>query len=217
MLVTASRASAQTVEFRVLGWNGPISDLHYESEGKSLPLNAVENGLSQPYHFKGAATLDLYREEKHGDKTVRIPAATLPIPAGLKQAILVLAPANADKHTCEGIWLDDSMEARPVNCLSFFNLSHLPVAIKAGADDIHLAPQEKSRLLPFDLKAHSIPMKVAVNPGTGWEIVFSEPQSVHAGLRILILFRDGRADSFGNRTPVDFVKLYDYVPPSPQP
>ncbi|HSI07973.1 MAG TPA: hypothetical protein VK985_05235 [Rariglobus sp.] len=209
-------ASAQTVEFRVLSWDGPIENLSYDSEGKSIPLSAAENGLSLPYRFQGGAALELYREEKIDEKIVRVPVARLPLPANLTKAILVLARSGDDKHSYAGMWMDDSFDARPVNCLKFFNLSHVPVALKIGTEDIQLAPQESSKLLPFDLKTRSLPLKVAVNSGAGWEVVSSERQTVREGLRILVLFHDGHTDSEGNRTLIDFVKLYDYVQPQPR-
>lgn len=215
-VVGVARAIAgPAIEFRALSWQGPIEDLRYDNEGKSVPLAAAENGLSRPYRFNGGATLELYREEKRDEKTVKVPVAAVPLPANLTKAILVLTPTDADKHTYAGMWIDDSLDARPVNHLRFLNLSQTPIALKLGAEDIQLAPQQSSKLLPFDLKARSLPLKVAAYSGANWEIVSSERQTVRDGLRILVLLHDGHTDTAGNRTLIDFVKLYDYVPPAP--
>lgn len=211
-------AAVNGIELRVLSWSGAINDLTLTqgTARKGIVLRANEDALSPVYHLTSKEPLKLYRTQPDADPESRTLVATLPLPADIDQAILVLAPASPDGHAYAGLWIDDSLKERPVDTVSVRNLTSRPVALKMDADQVMLSPQA-SHLQRFQNGTRVVMIQAAVQEGDSWSRVVSTPQPVKPGFRILILLRDGRRMPDGSTSAIDRVTFYDYSPPAVSP
>lgn len=203
------------LEFRLVSWEGEISDLKYSDGNTQVPVDADEGTLSAPYDYKSPGPLVLYREVVVDGKLVRQPVVTLAIPAEFTEAIVVLAYVDASRTTCVGTWIDDSLESRPPQTVTFWNFSSYPVAIKLGNEEHSISPSG-SLTRPTDPAVERVRFKAAAQTLAGWEVFASATQPVRPGMRSLVLLRDGRPDYRGFKELVDMLRFNDY-PPRPAP
>lgn len=210
--------AAQGLEFRVLSWSGTLSDLHLAtgSGSRTIPLRAGEDVLSPVYRMQGERALTLFGSSTKGGPVGTQPMATLPLPAGLERAILVLAPNPGEGDAYVGLWLDDSPESRPENTITLHNLASMPVALRIGSEQVQLQPRE-SHGQGFTASERAVMIQAAIRRGERWERVISDPQPVKQGFRILVILRDGRRLADGSREALDRVTFYDYSRPPKAP
>lgn len=215
VLTLAAAANLRALEFRLLSWDGEITDLHYKRGAETVPVAAYENLLSPPYTWTGTGPLVLSRETRQEGKTVRTTVATLPPAGDLTHAILLLAATDATRTAYTGIWMDDSPESRPPQTITYRNLSSSTVAIRLGADDFTVPPQS-FRTQRTEATTQRMVLKVAAQTQSGWEIIASTSQSVRPGRRTLVLLRDGRPQPNGHKDLIDFLVFNDRpAPPTP--
>ena len=201
------------LEFRLVSWEGDISDLNYSDGNTPVPVSASEGALSTPYHFEGPGPLILYKEVPAEGKIVRQPMATLTIPPNFTAAIILLAYADPSRTTFTGTWIDDSLEARPPQTVTYRNFSSYPVAIKLGAGDYAIAPQGSLTQLT-DSAVERVLFKAAAQTKSGWKAIASTVQPVRPGMRTLVILRDGRpSPGTGIKALVDMLRFNDYPPP----
>lgn len=208
-------APLAALEFRVVSWVDDINGIYFASGNKTVEIIAGEGLFSQSYTIGDSGQLALFREVKHDDTVVRVPVATLTPPPGVKRAILVLAASNAAQSTYTGLWIDDSIEVRPLETITVRNLSSLTVALRFGTLERTLAANE-SFIVPVDSSVQRVPFKMAALTPNGWQVVASSSQPVRPGRRTLILLRDGRMQpDAGTQELVDLVTLNDRPPSRP--
>lgn len=212
LLVAASPAAA--LEFRLLSWAGEISGLHYASGPASVPVVADENLLSPAYQFTGPGPLVLFRETTADGKTVRVPVATLTPPEGLTHAVLLLSATDASRTAFTGVWMDDSVETRPAQTITYRNFSSYTVAIRLGDREHTVAPQSFYTHRAGAATERMV-LKAAARTPDGWEIIASTSQTVRPGRRTLVLLRDGRPQPNGHTDRIDFLVFNDRPPAPP--
>lgn len=212
LAVTGGVAPLRAIEFRLISWEGEVLGLKYSNGTTQVPIDAAEGALSSPYRFEGSGPLVLYREVEVEGKTVRIPMASLTIPSGYTQAIILLAYADATRTTYIGSWINDSPEVRPPQTVTYRNFSSYPIAIKIGATEHVIGPKE-GHTQTTDPKVERVVFKAATQTPSGWKVVASTVQPVRPGLRTLVLIRDGRPDYTGHKELVDLLMFNDYPPP----
>ncbi|MFA6961604.1 MAG: hypothetical protein WC205_12690 [Opitutaceae bacterium] len=216
-LVGLSACGAEAFEFRVLSWGGSIDHLSIDQAHKPVELAAYERSLSSVYTLPVGEKLSLYRDTLVDGKTVRTPVAEFTPPETLKRAILLLARAGAGGTALVGTWIDDGEEAHPKGQIAFLNLSTLPVSIKVDTT-VDVIPLRGTQLYRFPADAASVTMQAAVEKDGRAEFIASCGLRVHPDYKILVLFRNGRADPSSLSpdyiaTPVEFLTFYDYIPP----
>ena len=215
-LILLGFPSLHALEFRVVSWAGPISGLYYEDGALPVEITGEEEFLSRPHALRSCpATLELFRQIERDGETIRQPATSIPLPENLTKGILVLAPANASGTAYAGLWIDDSPEARPPNHLQIHNLSSRLVAIKTTDGDFML-PARTSRQVAFDPQARSVPLRIAAQTDSAWELVSTRRQPVRRNTRVLVLLRDGRATmeqgGMAEARTLDVVTILDRAP-----
>jgi hypothetical protein len=204
------------LEFRLVSWEGEISDLKYSNGSAQVTISASESNLSDVYEFKGSPPLILYKEVQKEGKTVRQAVATLTPPDGFTKAIVLLAYTDASKTTYSGVWINDSVDARPPQTVTYHNFSSYPIAIKLDTKE-YMIPPKGDYIQSTNAAMKRVLFKAAAQTKTGWEVVASTVQPVRPGLRTLVMMRDGRPDSYTGLTEVvDILKFNDYPPP-PEP
>ncbi len=213
--ITVLASTSRALEFRLLSWADTIEGLKYANGQKPIEIVAWDCVLSPKYQLTGTGPLVLFREIKQDDKTVRVPVATLPPPAGFTHAILLLAATDASKQAYTAVWIDDSPEVRKAQTITYHNLSSYPVLIKLGTEEISLAPQAMGTRAT-DPALERLALKVAAQTEAGWEIVASTSQAIRPGLRTLVILRDGRIQGNGLKDRIDFLSFND-LPPPPTP
>lgn len=202
------------LEFRLLSWGGEIDDLSYKSASEVVHVTVGENALSPIYHWSGNDRLTFFKEIKVEAKTILKPVAKFTPPADLRQAILLLIPEASDS-TYTGIWMDDSQEARPVQTITYRNLSSYTIGIQMGTEQFTVAPQSFI-VHPTNAANQRVVLKAAAQTGTGWTLIASTSQSIRTGRRTLVLLRNGRPQPNGESALVDFVLFHDRpAPPVP--
>lgn len=203
---------AAALEFRLLSWDGEITDLHYAAGAEAVPVAAYENRLSPANPFTGTGPLVLFRETKLDGKTVRIPVATLTPPPDLTHAIVLLSATDPARTAYTGVWMDDSVENRPLQTVTYRNFSSYTVAIRLGDEDHIVAP--RSFLTRHATAAtQRMVLKAAAQTESGWEIIASTSQSMRPGRRTLVLLRDGRPQPNGHKDRIDFLVFNDRPAP----
>lgn len=209
LLVSTSLSAA--VEFRTLGWDGPISGLHYSSAGREIALDVADTVLSPSYHLQGDGPLELYRVATVNNQPARIPVASLPVPPGVTRALLIL---HMDKNgACSGRWLDDSPGVTPAGTMRVHNFSSHDLAINFGAETLPLARGAHVRE-SFPSDARFIPVRVAARLDDTWEYALGVSQPVRPRLRFVVLIRDARPTLEAPNARFDWVTFHE-IPPSP--
>ncbi|HEY9247723.1 MAG TPA: hypothetical protein VIO38_01250 [Rariglobus sp.] len=209
-------SDSRALEFRLVSWDGDINDLNYATGGKVVPVAACESLLSPAYQWIGTGPLILFREVKQDGKTVRIPVATLTPPTELTHAILLLSATDASHSTYAGRWINDSLDARPLQTITYLNLSQYLIGIRLGEEEYTVAPQS-SRTQATDTSVQRLLLKAAAKTPSGWEIIASTSQTVRAGRRTLVLLRDGRPQVNGHIDRIDFLIFNDRPQPPASP
>jgi len=214
LTLTGGVLPIRALEFRLISWEGEIQGLQYANGNTKVAIDASEGALSSPYSFEGAGPLVLFREVKVDDKTVRVPVATLTVPSGLTQAIVLLAYADATHTTYTGSWINDSVDVRPPQTVTYRNFSSYTVAVKMGTEE-HVIPPKEGLTLTTGATVERVVFKAAAQTQSGWEVVASTVQPVRPGLRTLVIMRNGRPDYTGHKEIIDLLTFSDYPPPPP--
>lgn len=207
-LVAALGSTGLAAEFRLISWDGDIGDLKYADGSRVVPLAAGETYLSPAYHHDGAGPLVLFREREKDGRTVREKVAELTWPAGWEQAIIILSATDAGRTAYTGYWIEDGLQARPLQTVCYQNLSAAPVGIRLG-DREFVVPPRSSRTERVDTKVERLLLKAAAQTPSGWEIIASTSQSFRPGRRTLVLLRDGRPQPNGHKDLIDFLVFND--------
>ncbi|MFA6288700.1 MAG: hypothetical protein WC661_15055 [Opitutaceae bacterium] len=216
LILTGCTFPLRAVEFRLISWEGEIQGLQYADGKAKVAIDASEGALSSAYRFEGAGPLVLFREVKVDDKIVRIPVATLTIPSGLTQAIILLSYADATRTTYTGKWINDSVDVRPPQTVTYRNFSSYTVAIKMGTAE-HVLPANEGLTLATGSTVERVLFKAAAQTQSGWQVVASTVQPVRPGLRTLVIMRNGRPDYTGHKEIIDLLMFNDYPPPPTPP
>ncbi|HSI09333.1 MAG: hypothetical protein ACAH89_00875 [Rariglobus sp.] len=205
---------ARAIELRFINWEGEDAALKYTNKGKIVTIHAAESSFSPVYKFEGAGPLVLFKEVELEGKIVRQTAATLPVPAGLTHAIVVLAATDAALTTYAGMWIDDAPDARPAGTIRLVNFSTHAVSFKIDTSEFTIAPASTHQV-PVKTNVRRILMQAATQVDGQWKIVANNPLPVRSGLRLLLLMRDGRPQEGSEPNIVDLLSFYDQPPPLP--
>lgn len=214
VLALASLIPARAIELRFINWDGDESALKFINKGKPVTIQASEAGFSQAYTFEGPGPLVLFKEVTVEGKTVRQPAASLEVPAGLTHAIVVLAATDATLTTYVGKWIEDAPATRPAGTIRLVNLSNHAVSFKVDQSEFSLAPSANHQV-PVRTDVRRILMQAATQVDGRWKLVANNPLPVRSGLRLLILLRDGRPQEGSEPNIVDLLSFYDQPPALP--
>jgi len=200
--------SAHAMELRFINVEGQESALKFTNKGKTVAITADENSFSPVYRFDGAGQLVLFKEVVADGKTERVTAATLEIPDGATHALVVLAATDKSQETYSGVFLDDSPVTRPAGTILLLNHSRSPLSFKIDAEEFTLAPKDVHQM-PFAQDINRIVVKAEAKVAGKWERVFGNPLPVRAGVRVVLLLRDGRPQPGSNPNIVDMLSFYD--------
>ena len=205
------------LEFRVLSWSGSLEHLSFDQAKKPVSLVVHERSLSPVYTLPSGEKLRLYRDTQVEGKTVRLPVAELAPPENIARAILLLAQDGRGESPLVGTWIDDGDEAHPKGQIAFLNFATLPVSIKVDAT-VNVIPQRGTQLHRFPVDAAVVKLQAAVEKDGRAEFIANCGLRVHPDYKILVLFRNGRADPSSLSpdyiaTPVEFLTFYDYIAP----
>jgi len=210
LLALAPIIPARALELRFLNAEGAEPALKFENHGEVVAITANENTLSPVYAFTpaGTAPLVLFKETVIAGKRARVTAATLPVPAGLTHALVILSAADKTLATYSATWIDDSPATRPAGTVLLLNRSRYPLAFKLDAEEFTLAPQGVHQM-PFSQDINRIVVQADAQVGDKWERVFGNPLRVRGGVRVLLLLRDGRPQIGAKTNLVDMLSFYD--------
>lgn len=211
--------SLRALEFRVLGWNGPIDGIFLLEDTERIPLRSDGQNFSARHQTAGPGNLILYRETLRDEERIPVPVATLPIPRDYPRAILVIAQSPADPNQVAGMWIDDSAKTFPVGTFVFHNLSEQTVALNV-ADKIHMLNSRESWSTRFPANSRRSGASAAIRDGDSIRFILGQDLKTHPEYRILFFFRKGRPHLEGSDEidiPVEFVMIYDHHPPEPEP
>jgi hypothetical protein len=214
LVLAAVLTKANAVEFRLINFDGSDSTLKYAEKGKVITVSASENGLSEPYQFTGSGPLVLFKEVIREEKVVRETAATVSLPAAATHAIVIIAATDSSLKTYAAVLVDDSPESRPAETIRFVNLTSYTTAFKFAGTEFSIASGGNHQVR-FDPALQRIILRGAANVNGSWTLISGNPVPVRAGLRILILMRNGRAVIGDATSAVDMLSFYDRPPPIP--
>lgn len=214
LAVLAILTPARAIEIRFINWDGDAADLKFLNKGKAVGIHASESSLSPVFNYDGTGPLVLFKEIVVEGKTVRRPAATLAVPAGLTHGIVVLAATDATLETYAGVWIDDSPERRPAGSVRMVNLSSHLVSFKVDTAEFSVAPSGDYQV-PVRANVRRVLMQAATQVDGRWKVVANNPLPVRNGLRLLVLLRDGRPQEGSEVNVVDLLSFYDLPPALP--
>lgn len=207
--------SARAIELRFINWDGEDAGLNYTNKGKTVTIRAAESTFSPAYQFEGTGPLVLFKEVVIEGKTVRQTAATLPVPAGLTHAIVVLAATDSTQAAYAGMWIDDAPAARPAGTIRLVNFSSHSVTFKIDTSEFSISPAGTHQV-PVKTNVRRILMQAATQVAGQWKIVANNPLPVRSSLRLLLLMRDGRPQEGSATNIVDLLSFYDQPPALPE-
>lgn len=155
--------------------------------------------------------------------TTNVPMAEVILPEGATSALVVLAPAAAGgEFPLQGMAMDQSLDAHPLDTLRVVNFSLQTLAVRAGEESRLIKPGEEGRFaFPASGQPH-LPVEIAVQTAEGWKMVQRSLQPMPQGRRVLGVVREGRPDTTIEdvelRTrPVDAIFLIDRAAPPVSP
>lgn len=208
LLLFALTSAAQSLEFRVISWQGSIEGVHYVSGGQPVRLIAHEQTLSARHRVSGMEALELFREVVVDGQPRQAQVASIPLPQGMRRAILVLAPGPGGR--LQGAWLNDNRAETGRGNFVFHNLATYPVALRVGDTTQVVRPQNRW-VQPFARDARAAQVMAAVMDGDTPRHILNSSMRVHPEYRIIAIFRNGRplAPNMAADAPVEFVLIYD--------
>jgi len=214
-LISGLLIPARAIELRFINWEGEDGALKYTNKGKTVTIHAAESTFSPVYNFEGAGPLVLFKEVVIEGKTVRQTAATLPVPAGMTHAIVVVAATDATLTTYAGMWIDDSPVTRPAGTIRLVNFSTHSVSFKIDTSEFTVAPAGTNQV-SVKTNVRRILMQAATQVDGQWKVVANNPLPVRSSLRLLLLMRDGRPQEGSQPNIVDLLSFYDQPPALPE-
>ncbi|HSH95735.1 MAG TPA: hypothetical protein VK968_16445 [Roseimicrobium sp.] len=209
--VLVSWVSVSAVELRFLNVEGVEPALKFMNKGETVAVTADENAISPVYKLDEAGALMLFKEVVADGKTVRVTAATLEIPTDLTHALVVLNATDKTLATYSGVVLDDAPTTRPAGTILLLNRSRYPLSFKLDAEEFILEPKGVHQM-PFSQDIKRIVVQADAKVADKWERVFGNPLPVRAGVRVLLLLRDGRPQPGNQTNIVDMLSFYDRPP-----
>lgn len=215
-LLVFSAPFLHALEFRVVSWEGSITDVFYLDAAKQITLKAHKGSISRPYTKTGAvAPLVLFKDVTTPEgQTVRQTLATIPLPpASEKSAILMLAKLEqptAEGERLMGRWLEDDCKAGTV---SFFNFCSKPLAIKTKTGQWALSPGER-HVADSGAEAMSVELLIGAQIEGEWKLVSNTSMPMRPQLHAIVLLRDAKIQPGGPDSPIELVSIYT-VPPVP--
>ena len=219
LLMLAPLVSSRAVELRFLNVEGEESALKFTNKGETVAIRASENTLSPVYQFGDTGPLVLFKEVVIEGKIVRVTAATLEVPSDLTHVLVVLTATDKTLATYSGSVIDDSPVTRPAGTILLLNRSGYPLSFKLDAEEFTLEPKGVHQM-PFSQDINRIVVQADAKVADKWERIFGNPLPVRAGVRVLLLLRDGRPQIGSKTNLVDMLSFYDRPPVSaeaPQP
>lgn len=211
LIVLVPLASTHAVELRFLNVEGDESALKFTNKGEVVAISVSENTLSPVYQFGETGPLVLFKEVVTDGKIVRVTAATLEVPSDLTHALFVLSATDKTLATYSGAVIDDSPMTRPAGTILLLNGSRHPLSFKLDAEEFTLAPRGVHQM-PFSQDINRIAVQADAKVAGKWERVFGNPLPVRAGVRVLLLLRDGRPQIGSKTNLVDMLSFYDRPP-----
>jgi hypothetical protein len=234
----ASAAPLHAIQFRLLGWTSADVNLQCVINNKPVELSVFTDDFSPVYEFKGEGPLVLYKMMEHEGKPQKQIACTVTIPPGMEQGVLLLIPGDDTKAVYrkvipnhfgfvvdtapliyDYVWLDDSVEVRPVGTIEFRNLSQLPVALQIEQRQLTLAPKAKAQV-PLLEGAKRMAFRAAAQLSGQWKVFATNPLPTRGPERMMVIIRDGPAAMQGVLEPgepnIRMISLFDWPPP-PKP
>ena len=211
LMVLAPQVSSHAVEVRFLSVEGMDHVLKFTNKGDAIAITADENAISPVYEFEGAGPLVLFKEIVVDGKTVRATAATLEVPPDLTHVLVVLTATDKALTTYSGVVIDDSPATRPAGTILLLNRSRYPLSFKLDAEAFTLEPKSVHQM-PFSQDINRIVVQADAKVADKWERVFGNPLPVRAGVRVLLLLRDGRPQMGAKTNLVDMLSFYDRPP-----
>lgn len=201
-LVAVARVSAQepdgrgATSVRLMSWQGDLTDLLIADGGRLVPARAGEFVLGRRLDLQQAiATLRVLSPRVIEGVTTNVPVAEVALPEGATSALVVLAPAaEGSALPLQGMAIDQSFEAHPLDTLRIVNFSNQTLAVRVGEESALIKPREESRFaFPAAGRPH-LPVEVAVQTAEGWKMVQRSLQPMPPGRRVLGVVREGRPD-----------------------
>ncbi|MFA6288971.1 MAG: hypothetical protein WC661_16440 [Opitutaceae bacterium] len=205
---------ASAVEIRFLVGEGSEDALKFVDNGKTVSIRADENDLSGTYVFTGAGPLVLFKEVVRDGKTRRETAASLAVPAGLKNAIIILTGGKSGAYA--GTWVDDSSESRQAGTVRTVNLSRHTVTFNMETSVFTVAPGENHQVA-FPSQSDHVVLRAKTQVNGRTEIIAGNPVPMRPGLRLLLILRDGLPSPGRKTNIVDILSFYDQPPVRPSP
>lgn len=217
----AGESGAMSV--RLMSWAGDLPDIWLRDGGDYVPARAGEFILGRPLMLRArTGEIRVFRDVELDGATRKQPLASVPMPAGANDVLVLLAPsAEGGELPLEGKAFDQSLEAHPLDTLRVLNLSSHTLGLKVGDDTVSVASGAE-RLFSFQAAGQAnLAVYLAVAEGeAGWKLVQSSLLATPRGRRVLGIVRDGRPDMAIEDPvlrikPVDAIFLVDRAAPAP--
>lgn len=218
---TTQPTAAPVRTFRILSVVRSYPDLKLDV-GPSRTIRVdIQRNLSDAYPCPTGATLALYREippppdAPSGTPPKKEVVVQAALPAGLKRAIVIVAPDAHDKLSA--VVLDDDPEKHAQGVLRMINLSHLQAALMINTENYTLEAGA-SKLMPYT--SGNVLIRMAVQTaGSQWALAYSKERIARPNVRAYGLIFDYQPDpevEGDGPPPPALVRFFtERVPPPP--
>lgn len=229
-VATLCAPCAHAVQFRLIGWADPDSNLIFDHKNKAVETTLSPAAFSAPYEFDGKGELVLYKRVEHEGKIIRQTACTVIVPPGLQQGLLLLVPGDESQVLSRKVqpdsfgtvsanaplaynyvWFDDSLEARPSGTIQFLNLSPRQLALQVASQQLVLPPKAKA-LANLEAGSKRMNFQGAVQVDGRWTIFSRKPIPTRDPERMLVILREEPAP--GPQPRIKLVTLFDWRAPA---
>jgi hypothetical protein len=187
LLLLSVTHAAESGSFRILSVVGQYTDIKFEVNNTTYNPS-ISPRLADKYPLPSGGTLELFKEVPNPEESgemIRIPVLSIPIPATIQQAIIVLAP-TPDGGIVHKV-LDDNPAEHPAGTLKVWNLSHYALAQAVNREVIQVAIGDSGSM---EIVGGGNLIHIAVRKNGKWETAFRRERKLFAYNRYYALVFD---------------------------
>lgn len=204
------------VSFLLVGGANRFPDAFIDGPGKAMvPVSMTAVAKSTLYAYEGPNPFVLNVPDKTA-KTGRRSVASIPMPIGIKRALILLAPGPTSQAgpTYTGTAVEDEWVNVPAGTMRFLNYSGKPVAIKVGTQSFELA-KGPSKAIPAakpGSEVTEVPVQIAAKEGDTYRPSYNAKIKIDASERqTMIILPPKHLNGPG----ISVISMRDFLPPPP--
>jgi hypothetical protein len=193
--------------FRVLSWDGQISEIFYDFEKTEYAIGATEGSPSLSMPLPSNGTITLYQKRPINDvKFDKVPLVTLKSPSTGNRKILLLTYTKDKK--LDGRWFSYDLDQKNNPTIHLLNLSSEQIGVKLNDQIKEMAILEE---WAFQCKPNDeLQCRIVAKRAGVWKPIWAAAYLMHEKMYLFGIIRDGRKSDGDLISEIELVPIIDY-------